>query len=229
MIGVDGKEESELLKSRELSPVRKIGETVIQEQFETLELITNRENGSNDETKIEDFPNPSKYFQDSVDRINDVSQVPDLAKEMNNSVDLKSDVFDTNVNIDAEIGSQDEIDVLKKNLTDKEDLKTDIIHSVNDYGSLAGSQTLQKEYLLQMSSALANVLTNDKETGVIEELNSDLEERNQFLASCLEDQKDIVNRLNIEVGQYVSIKKKKKTSNSIFIRKLLSVDCKNCC
>ncbi|KAL7300872.1 hypothetical protein TKK_0006427 [Trichogramma kaykai] len=66
------------------------------------------------------------------------------------------------------------------------------------------STSLQKEYLLQMANDVANVLEHD--LGANDSVNSsthysDLEEKNQFLTQCLEEQKRMVNQLHIQLGQ----------------------------
>nr|XP_031831439.1 golgin subfamily A member 2-like isoform X1 [Nomia melanderi] len=59
---------------------------------------------------------------------------------------------------------------------------------------------VQKEHLLEMASAVADVLTNDSEHTETT-LDCDLMCRNQFLSSYLEEQKKIVNELHIELSK----------------------------
>jgi len=69
-----------------------------------------------------------------------------------------------------------------------------------------GPSTVQKEYLLEMASEVAHALTDNTDHN--EPPNSfdlDLKCRNQFLNSCLEEQKQLVNDLHIQVSRYVSI------------------------
>jgi len=71
-----------------------------------------------------------------------------------------------------------------------------------------GPSTVQKEYLLEMASEVAHALTDNTDHN--EPPNSfdlDLKCRNQFLNSCLEEQKQLVNDLHIQVSRYVSISK----------------------
>lgn len=63
---------------------------------------------------------------------------------------------------------------------------------------------VQKEHLLEMASAVADVLTNDSEQ-IDTNLDGDLICRNQFLTSYLEEQKKIMNQLHIELSGSVSI------------------------
>ncbi|XP_034177777.2 golgin subfamily A member 2 isoform X2 [Osmia lignaria lignaria] len=58
---------------------------------------------------------------------------------------------------------------------------------------------VQKEHLLEMASAVENVLTNDSEL-VETNLDCDLVCRNQFLSSYLEEQKKIATKLHIELS-----------------------------
>ncbi|XP_076638697.1 golgin subfamily A member 2 [Colletes latitarsis] len=58
---------------------------------------------------------------------------------------------------------------------------------------------VQKEHLLEMASAVADVLTNDSEH-VETTLDCDLTCHNQFLSSCLEEQKKVVNELHMELS-----------------------------
>ncbi|XP_076164834.1 golgin subfamily A member 2 isoform X1 [Ptiloglossa arizonensis] len=74
-------------------------------------------------------------------------------------------------------------------------LTTDIEKKVelNDFPKV------QKEHLLEMASAVADVLTSDSEH-IDTTLDCDLMYRNQFLSSCLEEQKKIVNELHLELS-----------------------------
>lgn len=63
---------------------------------------------------------------------------------------------------------------------------------------------VQKEHLLEMASAVENVLTNDSES-VETNLDCDLVCRNQFLSSYLEEQKKIATKLHIELSFAVSM------------------------
>lgn len=69
-----------------------------------------------------------------------------------------------------------------------------------------GPSTVQKEYLLEMASEVAQVLTDDTDhSEAPTSFNLDLKCRNQFLSSCLEEQKQLVNDLHVQVSRYVSI------------------------
>ncbi|XP_058795718.1 golgin subfamily A member 2 isoform X2 [Phymastichus coffea] len=63
------------------------------------------------------------------------------------------------------------------------------------------SSSLQKEHLLQMANAVANVLEHEQNLDESTLNNSDLEQRNQFLTCCLEEQKKLVSQLHIQVSQ----------------------------
>lgn len=67
--------------------------------------------------------------------------------------------------------------------------------------------TVQKEYLLEMASEVAHVLTEDTDHSELpSSFNLDLKcQKNQFLSSCLEEQKQLVNDLHIQVSRYVSM------------------------
>ncbi|XP_071631430.1 golgin subfamily A member 2 [Temnothorax longispinosus] len=68
-----------------------------------------------------------------------------------------------------------------------------------------GPSTVQKEYLLEMASEVAHVLTDDTDhTEPPNSFNLDLNCRNQFLSSCMEEQKQLVNDLHIQVSRYHS-------------------------
>ncbi|XP_018337063.1 PREDICTED: golgin subfamily A member 2-like [Trachymyrmex septentrionalis] len=65
--------------------------------------------------------------------------------------------------------------------------------------------TVQKEYLLEMASEVAHVLTDDIDhSEPPSSLDFDVKCRNQFLSSCLEEQKQLVNDLHIQVSRYHS-------------------------
>lgn len=67
-----------------------------------------------------------------------------------------------------------------------------------------GPSTVQKEHLLEMASEVANVLT-DTDHSDPSLFDIDLKCRNQFLTTCLEEQKQLVNDLHVQVNRYVSI------------------------
>ncbi|KYQ60610.1 Golgin subfamily A member 2 [Trachymyrmex zeteki] len=68
-----------------------------------------------------------------------------------------------------------------------------------------GPSMVQKEYLLEMASEVAHVLTDDTDhSEPPSSLDFDLKCRNQFLSSCLEEQKQLVNDLHIQVSRYHS-------------------------
>ncbi|XP_017883110.1 golgin subfamily A member 2-like [Ceratina calcarata] len=64
---------------------------------------------------------------------------------------------------------------------------------------LADFPKVQKDHLLDMASAVADVLTNESDN-VETSLDSDLVCRNQFLTSYLEEQKKTINELHIELS-----------------------------
>lgn len=69
-----------------------------------------------------------------------------------------------------------------------------------------GPSTAQKEHLLEMASEVAHALTDDTDhSEPPSSLNLDLKCRNQFLNSCLEEQKQLVNDLHVQVSRYVSV------------------------
>lgn len=88
-----------------------------------------------------------------------------------------------------------------------QNLPTQQIESSNANLNVANSvsSSLQKEHLLQMADAVANVLFEEHVLDEAALNHSDLEQRNQFLMSCLEEQKRLVNQMYIQVGQYVSL------------------------
>ncbi|XP_011873116.1 PREDICTED: golgin subfamily A member 2 [Vollenhovia emeryi] len=68
-----------------------------------------------------------------------------------------------------------------------------------------GPSTVQKEYLLEMASEVAHALTDNTGHGEpTDSFNLDLKCRNQFLSSCLEEQKQLVNDLHVQVSRYHS-------------------------
>lgn len=76
------------------------------------------------------------------------------------------------------------------------------------------SSSLQKEHLLQMANAVADVLVDEQSLDEAALNNCDLEQRNQFLTCCLEEQKKIVNQLHVQIGQSVSTTYLKQVINS---------------
>ncbi|XP_039308505.1 golgin subfamily A member 2 isoform X2 [Solenopsis invicta] len=68
-----------------------------------------------------------------------------------------------------------------------------------------GPSTVQKEYLLEMASEVAHALTDNTDQNEPPSLfDLDLKCRNQFLSSCLEEQKQLVSDLHVQVSRYHS-------------------------
>ncbi|XP_072753851.1 golgin subfamily A member 2 isoform X2 [Anoplolepis gracilipes] len=67
-----------------------------------------------------------------------------------------------------------------------------------------GPSTVQTEHLLEMASEVANVLTEDADHSDPSLFDIDLKCRNQFLTTCLEEQRQLVNDLHIQVSRYHS-------------------------
>lgn len=63
---------------------------------------------------------------------------------------------------------------------------------------------VQKEHLLEMASAVADVLKNESEH-IETSLDTDLMYHNQFLSPYMEEQKKVVNELHIELSNAVSV------------------------
>ncbi|XP_014206904.1 golgin subfamily A member 2 [Copidosoma floridanum] len=63
------------------------------------------------------------------------------------------------------------------------------------------SSSLQKEQLLQMANTVANILVDEKRLDESTLNHCDLEQKNQFLTTCLEEQKKLVNQLDIQLSQ----------------------------
>ncbi|XP_046736998.1 golgin subfamily A member 2-like [Diprion similis] len=173
-------------------------------------------------TKPVNFSNPISSFQDTVDftaqeKLSEDSSIISNFTNMTDDVFSKHHTSENLTNVQNYFTYQNimnkpdetevEQDILLKNEMDNANVHTestnDRSHIHTEYESLAGSQALQKEYLLQMTSAVTNILTSEMENKEVpQELTSDLEQRNQFLASCLQEQKELVNRLHLEVSQY---------------------------
>lgn len=67
-----------------------------------------------------------------------------------------------------------------------------------------GPSTVQTEHLLEMATEVANVLTDDTDNSDPSLFDNDLKCRNQFLTTCLEEQRQLVNDLHIQVSRYHS-------------------------
>lgn len=67
-----------------------------------------------------------------------------------------------------------------------------------------GPSTVQTEHLLEMASEVANVLTDDTDHSDPSLFDIDLKCRNQFLTTCLEEQRKLANDLHIQVSRCVS-------------------------
>lgn len=68
-----------------------------------------------------------------------------------------------------------------------------------------GPSTVQKEHLLEMASEVANALTDDMDDSESTLNTLDAKCRYQFVNTYLEEQKQLVNDLHIQVSCYVSV------------------------
>lgn len=84
------------------------------------------------------------------------------------------------------------------------DIGNNVISELEEKLNLNEFPKVQKEHLLEMASAVENVLTNESEH-IETSLDFDLMNHNQFLNSYLEEQKKIVNELHIKLNNAVSI------------------------
>lgn len=82
--------------------------------------------------------------------------------------------------------------------------RNNVISELEEKLNLNEFPKVQKEHLLEMASAVENVLTNESEH-IETSLDFDLMNHNQFLNSYLEEQKKIVNELHIKLNNAVSI------------------------
>lgn len=86
----------------------------------------------------------------------------------------------------------------------KDTQENNVISKLEEKLNLNEFPKIQKEHLLEMASAVENVLTNEFEH-IETSLDFDLMNHNQFLNSYLEEQKKIVNELHIKLNNAVSI------------------------
>ena len=100
--------------------------------------------------------------------------------------------------------NHDKVDYSAEEITNTETVQEMNIPEMEKKIDLNDFPKVQKEHLLKMASAVADVLTNESEYAE-SSLDSDLICHNQFLSSYLEEQKKIVNELHIELSNAVSI------------------------
>lgn len=96
--------------------------------------------------------------------------------------------------------------IVHENVDHIQDLSTQKFQNISSELSITnnGVGLLQREHLLHMANAVADVLVDQQGLDESALKNCDLEQRNQFLNCCLEEQKKIVNQLHIQVSQCVS-------------------------
>ena len=138
-----------------------------------------------------------------------VNSTPTLEPTTENNTHVSDQNFQTNVTIPADLavdarsainheGLQNSMEETAKSVQEHKEINSR--PEIEKTMELSDFPKVQKEHLLEMASAVANVLTNDSEH-VENNLDCDLMCRNQFLSSYLEEQKKIVNELHIELGE----------------------------
>lgn len=117
----------------------------------------------------------------------------------------KAEVLSTN----SVVTSENTINHDKVHYSTEETINTESVQEINT--SEAASKVdfydlpkVQKEHLLEMASAVADVLTNESEH-IETSLDTDLMYHNQFLSPYMEEQKKVVNELHIELSNAVSV------------------------
>ncbi|XP_076665638.1 golgin subfamily A member 2 [Andrena cerasifolii] len=137
-----------------------------------------------------------------------VNSTPTLEPTSENNTHVSDQNFQTNVTIPADLmldarsainheRPQNSMEETAKSVQEHKEI--DSRPEIEKTVELSDFPKVQKEHLLEMASAVANVLTNDSEH-VENNLDCDLMCRNQFLSSYLEEQKKIVNELHIELS-----------------------------
>ena len=138
-----------------------------------------------------------------------VNSTPTLEPTTENNTHVSDQNFQTNVTIPADLavdarsainheGLQNSMEETAKSVQEHKEINSR--PEIEKTMELSDFPKVQKEHLLEMASAVANVLTNDSEH-VENNLDCDLMCRNQFLSSYLEEQKKIVNELHIELSE----------------------------
>ncbi|KAJ8679773.1 hypothetical protein QAD02_015560 [Eretmocerus hayati] len=105
--------------------------------------------------------------------------------------------------------NESDIDILSKmhhdiNQTDAGNQDFPSIQFDQSNFNLSTSNSLQKEHLLQMANAIEDAVVEKHNWDEAKLSTYDLEQRNQFLTSCLEEQKKLVHQLHIQVSQYTN-------------------------
>ena len=137
-----------------------------------------------------------------------VNSTPTLEPTSENNTHVSDQNFQTNVTIPADLmvdarsainheRPQNSMEEAAKSVQEHKEI--DSRPEIEKTVELSDFPKVQKEHLLEMASAVANVLTNDSEH-VENNLDCDLMCRNEFLSSYLEEQKKIVNELHIELS-----------------------------
>lgn len=141
-----------------------------------------------------------------------VNSTPTLEPASENNAHVFDENFQTNATISADLTvnarsainderPQNSMEETAKSVQEHKEINSR--PEIEKTVELSDFPKVQKEHLLEMASAVANVLTNDSEH-VENNLDCDLMCRNQFLSSYLEEQKKIANELHIELSDSVS-------------------------
>ncbi|XP_011630307.1 golgin subfamily A member 2 [Pogonomyrmex barbatus] len=171
-------------------------EKCLENQFETHIDNTNIKHGEE---------NISNHFHDTNNLL-DTSKVTIASTTNNSEIKEKSfPILENNLESTALYESDDKDAIHLHPQSDSQFAENDGRYNLNATSN--GPSIVQKEYLLEMASEVANALTDDtdhSEPITVNSFDLDLNCRNQFLNSCLEEQKQLVNDLHIQVSRYHS-------------------------
>uniref|UniRef100_V9IFW5 Golgin subfamily A member 2 n=1 Tax=Apis cerana TaxID=7461 RepID=V9IFW5_APICE len=130
-----------------------------------------------------------------------ISNVLTMETSKDNSQEFqKNDVVMNSMVTSENIINYNELNCSMENTNSMKDTQeNNVISKLEEKLNLNEFPKIQKEHLLEMASAVENVLTNEFEH-IETSLDFDLMNHNQFLNSYLEEQKKIVNELHIKLN-----------------------------
>ncbi|XP_072753850.1 golgin subfamily A member 2 isoform X1 [Anoplolepis gracilipes] len=203
-------------KQQDVNIIDESLESQCQTSYQTIEVDKLHDQNSHNEIK---HTENLELLEEHLDKLNIVHKEGNV---------LNHDFNDTNNLIDT-TESKITNEIIEKNLPVLENcLENTVLYESGDKGSIHshlqpdsqfmendgrcnlnivasnGPSTVQTEHLLEMASEVANVLTEDADHSDPSLFDIDLKCRNQFLTTCLEEQRQLVNDLHIQVSRYHS-------------------------
>lgn len=170
------------------------------------------QNNQNETKHIEDINQSEKH----LNNVHNKETLSNHTNDTNNLIDFSEPTISSEITEKDYLVSQNCIDytgvydsrnkdtVHSHSQTNLQSVENDGKYNLNMIPS-DRSSTVKKEHSQEINSEVANLVADATDHSEITSYNCDVKDLNQFLSTCLEEQKQLVTDLHIQASRYVSI------------------------